>query len=212
MTLRILLSLVALVGASVWLTDRVGAQEYGGSKEGQTPKVDEEQAKMMEAWMKLAVPGEHHEHLKPFAGNWNNVVKWRYSPDAPWEETRGKSEAEWILGGRFLRQQTEGESMMEGSPPFEGFGIIGYDNLKKKYISVWMDNMGTMILIAEGTCNASGKVITFKGEYNDAMSGGKKKSKSVYRVINDNKYVIEMFDYGPDGREFKNLEVVFTRS
>ena len=34
---------------------------------------------------------------------------------------------------------------------FTGMAIEGYDNVKKKFVSSWIDNMGTMILNSEGT-------------------------------------------------------------
>jgi hypothetical protein len=43
------------------------------------------------------------------------------------------------------------------------------------------------------------------------MKGKKVKSRSIVRIINNSKFTFEM--YGPDenGKEFKNLEVVYTR-
>ena len=37
---------------------------------------------------------------------------------------------------------------------------MGYDKLKEKYVNLWIDDMSTMVMIAEGTADSSGKVIT----------------------------------------------------
>jgi hypothetical protein len=203
---------IACVGALL-LVNQVASRAENPSQEAKKQEAQKgqpggEMDAQMAAWMKLAAPGEFHEHLKPLAGKWTQVVRWRMAPEAPWEESKGVSTYTWVLGNRFLRQEVGGEM---GGQPFEGLGYLGYDNFKKKYVSVWMDNMGTMMMFGEGTCDAAGKVITTTGEYDDPMTGGKKKSKSVLR-IGDDKHVYEMYSYGPDGKEFLSLEITYTRA
>ena len=77
-------------------------------------------------------------------------------PNAPPMETSGSTETEMILGGRFLVDHTTGEF---NGQKFEGMGISGYDNIKQKYISVWLDTMGTGMMTAEGQADAKGKVL-----------------------------------------------------
>ncbi len=68
---------------------------------------DDEMAAMMGELMKYATPGEHHGHLKSLAGRWKMSSKFRMSPDAPWSESTGECESEWILGGRFLQSKVQ---------------------------------------------------------------------------------------------------------
>lgn len=164
---------------------------------------------MMELWKKMAEPGEYHAYLKPLVGRWNLVVRYRMAPEQPWEESTATGEYKWILGGRFLTQQTTGE-MMEGER-FEGFGMTGYDKVTKQYVSVWADTYSTGFMISKGTSDSSGKVFTFQGEYSDPMTGQTKKARSIIRIINNNKHIFEMYDHGPDGKEFQNLEITYTR-
>ncbi len=163
----------------------------------------------MAAWMKYAAPGEHHQHLKPLAGNWNLDVKYRHSPDEEWQTSNATSEVRWILGGRFLHEEVTGEEFM--GQIFQGVGIYGYDNYAKKYTSIWMDSMSTMTMASTGSCDASGKVLTYEGAYDDPFTGSKKKIKSTTRIINENKHVMESVDHTADGKEFKNMEIVYTR-
>ena len=97
--------------------------------------------------------------------------------------------------------------------PFEGFGMLGYDNMKKKYISMWVDNMGTGMMTSEGTADGSGKTFTFTTEegYVCPMSGQHEKPKTVLKMVGEDKMVFEMHNKGPDGKEFMNLEVTYTR-
>ncbi len=170
----------------------------------------EEMKKMMEA----STPGEAHGKLKPLAGKWTYVTKWRMTPEQPWEESTGKAEFKWILGGRILTQEIKGnpspnDAMMGG--PFEGFGITGYDNISKKYYSTWNDNMSTGTMMSEGTADGSGRVFTYESEYNCPMKGPNQHSKTVLKIEGDDKLVYQMFDKDDKGKEFSNLEVSYTR-
>jgi hypothetical protein len=196
MKLRRLLSLIVVGLAAMGLAGVV-AQE-------KKPKMDP----AMEAWMKYANPGEHHKHLQGLIGSWDAKTRWRPAPGAPVQESTGEAKHSWVLGGRFVHLTYESKFMEQ---PFSGIGYIGYDNYKQKYVSVWMDSMGTLMETAQGTSDAAGKVITLRGEYDDPVSGKTKTPKSIYRFTSPNQYVLEMYDTGPDGKEFKALEVVHAR-
>ncbi len=173
---------------------------------------DDQMEAMMAEFMKFATPGEHHDHLKPLAGKWNFSSKFRMSPDAPWSESGGKSESAWILGGRFLQSKVKSPPSEAMPFPFEGFGLLGYDNIAKKYISVWTDCFLTGVMVFTGSCDASGKVITFAGEFANPMKGGAmSKERWVYKIINDNKFIFEMWSPGEDGKEFQHGEITYTR-
>ncbi|MFQ5473207.1 MAG: DUF1579 domain-containing protein [Dehalococcoidia bacterium] len=169
-----------------------------------------DEAAMMEAWAKIAAPGEHHQHLKLYAGKWKQANKWRMTPEAPWIESEGQASAEFIFDGRFLMQKVKGAPVF-GDQPFEGLGIVGYDNYKKQYVSTWIDSMGTMIVMMHGTCDGSGKTITFRGEMDDPMSGSKLKLRVVYRSQGPDKYDMEYYMTGPDGNEFHSMTIAHTR-
>ena len=185
-----------------------GATLVGGPV-GAQQKQDEQA--MMEAAMKLAAPGEYHNYLKPLVGKWQTLGKFRMAPEAPWMESKGSGETEAILGGRFISSKYTSPPMMGAPQPFEGRGLIGYDNQKKKYVSTWVDNMGTMIMAAEGTSEDQGKTFTFKSNFFDAMTGKDSWMRSVYKVESPDKYVLEMYMPGPDGKEFLGMTIDHTR-
>lgn len=96
--------------------------------------------------------------------------------------------------------------------PFHGMSIFGYDNLRQEYVAFWIDEMSTTFMFSTGKSDESGKVFTFEGNYDDVMTGNKdKKFKTVSRILSDDKNVYESYDIGPDGKEFKSLEVTYTR-
>jgi hypothetical protein len=170
---------------------------------------DPETAKMMEAWEKAATPGEFHAHLKPLEGQWNTKVKFWMDPSAPPDESTGTCMRKWILGGRFLQEEFTGTDSQ--GQPFSGLGYSGYDNVKKKYVSTWMDTMCCGMMVSYGTCNPSGKEFTYVSDTDDPVTGKPKKMRSVLKIINNEKNIFEMYDTGPDGKEFKTLEAEYTR-
>jgi hypothetical protein len=169
---------------------------------------EEERAKMMEVWAKLATPGPNHKLLEPVVGSFNvRSVMWEY-PGAQAQESTGSSEHVWVLGGRYVQQTFRGSFMGQ---PFEGIGYTGYDNYKKQFISTWMDTMGTSMLISKGTADATGKILTSTGEWDDAMTGKKSTVREVVRIVDNDTHVMEMYMPGPDGKEYRNMEITYAR-
>lgn len=193
-----------LIVVTMMISPRVKSDD---KKPDGAPEMTEEQMKEMAAWMKFATPGEHHDHLKQLVGTWDATSKFWMEPGAEPQVTQGKGTWTPMLGGRYVKLEYEGEVMGQ---PFKGVGINGYDNFNRRYVDIWMDTWGTTPMISYGKCDASGKTFTYEGEYDDPMIGGKKKMRSVTRIINKDKVVFEMFETH-EGKEFRNLEVTYTR-
>ena len=179
------------------------------------PQGGQEMDQMMEQWMKMNQPGEHHKHLAPLVGTWTTVVKMRYTPDAPWQESTGTLLRESIWGGRYVTEEYKETRETPGGPadhpPFEGMGVIGYDTMKKQYVGGWIDNMSTGLMTSTGTCDPTAKTFTFIGEYLDPMTGKPKQSKHVIKITSKDQHVMEMYEVGPDGKEFVSFEMTCTR-
>lgn len=166
------------------------------------------QAAMMEEMMKMAQPSDAHKLLAQMSGKFDATVKFWTSPNAQPQESKAMANNQTILGGRFVMEDYQG--MMMGKP-FKGAGIYGYDNMKKKFFSTWMDETSTGAMNSEGTLDATGKILTFTGEMMDPMTQKMVKYRSVYRFENEKKYTMEMFE-NKDGKEFKSLEIAYNRS
>jgi len=175
------------------------------STENQGGKTDMQA--MMDVYMKLGTPGGPHKLLAGMAGSWTTKIKSWCEPKKPPMESIGTCEQKMVLGGRFLHQEFTGEMM--GSP-FTGIGVNGYDNHTKKYVSTWMDSMGTAILFFEGTAGPDGKTITQESRYDDPVKGPMK-WRSVTRIVDDNTHVFEMYATDKSGKEEKMMEITYTR-
>ena len=196
---------VSAVGLAVLLA--VTLPVPAGAQQGEKKMTPEQQA-TMEAWMKVATPGEGHKALEPMIGSWNVETTMWEKPGEPPQKGGGVAESSWVLGGRFVRQEFQGEF---GGMKFQGLGYTGYDNYKKKYIGSWMDTMGTMMMTSIGTVDASGKVFTATSTMDDVVTGKPMKVREVTRIVDNNKLVMEMFGPDPSGKEFKMMELVYTR-
>jgi hypothetical protein len=170
------------------------------------PAMDEKA--MMEAYAKAGAPGEAHKALEPFVGTFDAKITSWMAPGAPPQTSTGTSESRWALGNRFVEQRYEGTFMDQ---PFAGIGYTGYDNFKKKYVGTWMDSMGTSIFSQTGTADASRKNMTFTGTMDDPVTGKTSQVKSVIKVVDNNKHMMEMWGPGPDGKMFKMMEIEYTR-
>ena len=94
--------------------------------------------------------------------------------------------------------------------PFEGHSLVGYDNIKKVFESTWIDNMGTGITKLEGPYDPATKTITLSGKMVDPMGGKEMDVKQTFKFVDDNTQIMEMY-VTQDGKEFKNMEIKFTR-
>ena len=95
--------------------------------------------------------------------------------------------------------------------PFHGISLTGYDNVRQKYRSVWVDDMSTTMVTSEGDADTAGKVFTFGGDYACARTGEKhKKSTLIHRIISKDKHVFEMHDPA-QGNNSKMMEITYTR-
>lgn len=162
---------------------------------------------MMAAYQKLAVPGKQHEMMARWEGNWDIRMKTWMGPDQPPHESRGSGEFKSILGGRFL-QETLHSAMKEGS--YNGTGFLGYDNVTGKFVTVWIDDMSTSMMVFEGTASPDLKTITQTSHYDDPIQGPMD-FRTVTTVMDDDTLGFEMYATGKAGKEEKMMEVVYTR-
>ncbi|WP_312297540.1 DUF1579 domain-containing protein [Chryseobacterium sp.] len=167
-------------------------------------------ATAMKAWMEYSTPGEMQKMLAKSDGIWTGeTTMWMEDGGKP---MMSKSEAinKMMYGGRYQISNHKGSFM---GMPFEGMSIVGYDNSKKKFVSTWIDNMGTGIMHGEGDWNPSTKSVEFKGKMTDPSRPGKDCDfREVFTFVDDNTQKMEM--YGADsktGKEYKTMEINFTR-
>jgi hypothetical protein len=149
-------------------------------------------------------PGPAHKALGALTGSWKAEVKCWMDPDDPPNVSQATSTANWILEGRFLDEEFHGEMMGQ---PFTGRCLMGFDNTKQKFNSVWVDSLHTSMFTSEGKGDDANKVITLEGRMDCPATGQRNVPvKQLFHLISPEKHVLEMFN---DGR--KTMEITYTR-
>ncbi len=181
------------------------AQQPGGTPPAMSP---EEQA-MMKKWQAFATPGKEHALLAAKAGSWNVKVTMWNSPGSAPQVSDGTSEIAMILDGRYLQETVRGTFM--GSA-YEGHGLTGYDNIKKAFVSTWVDNMGTGIMTSEGKYDPATKTFTYMGMGPDAMTGKYVPMKGTETMKGPDQFTTEGYGQTKDGKGWwKSMQLEYTR-
>ena len=184
-------------------------EAQSGTAQAQPGAMSAEQQAMMDAWTRAATPGAEHARLaEHFAGTWDVAMTFWMDPDAPPMTERGTATTTPVFGGRQLRQDFKGTFM---GAPFEGTGLSGYDNVRKRYTSSWTDNMSTSHMLTLGDYDDATRTYTFSGEMADPMHPGSMiPVRETVRVIDADHHVMEMFE-PRDGKEVRTMQLEYTR-
>jgi hypothetical protein len=177
----------------------------------------EDMQKMMTQMMELSKLNENHKLLADLAGTWSYTVKMWMNPDpnAKPEESKGTAVRKSMMDGRFFVVDVAGKMEMPGADgkkkemTFKGMGIEGYDNVKKKFVGTWMDNMGTGVMMSEGDYDPATKTFTYASEY-EAIPGMKTKIREVVKIVDKDHHTFEWYE-DRGGKEAKTMEINYTR-
>lgn len=163
---------------------------------------------MEEMMAKMAAPGPNHERFKKMEGNWDAVVKWYMDPTQPPQESAATSVFRTIMDGRYLQEEVTGTMM---GKPFSGMGLTGYDNILKKYVGAWIDNVGTGIMASTGLPDAGGNTIHWTGQSSDPMTGKMVRFRMEMKITDENHMAYGMYTKAPSGKEAKVMTIDYTR-
>jgi hypothetical protein len=161
----------------------------------------------MKKWMDYSTPSDVHKMMASWDGNWKEEINFWMAPGAPPQKMESKCVNKMILGGRYQESKHIGDF---GGMPFEGISTLAWDNAGKYFISTWIDNMGTGLTVLKGEWDAATKTITLKGEMMDAMTGKAGPMRETLKIVDENTQIMEQFNM-KDGKEYKSMEIKFTR-
>ena len=154
----------------------------------------------------LSKPGPEHAVLKEMEGTWDAVMTMPGAPkDAP--ASKGKAVYKMELGGLWLTSTFEGDF---GGAKFEGRGIDGYDQFKKKYTGVWVDSMSSTPMFFEGARDEKTKVLTMTTEH-PGPDGKMAKWKTQSSSKDKDHHTFKMFLIGEGGKGEEMFTIEYTR-
>ncbi len=162
----------------------------------------------MEALEKAQLPGTIHQWLKAkLAGSWTMQGKIYMGPGEPQLAT-GSAEGKAIHGDRFLVEEFTSTSM---GKPMTGTIWFGYDNNRKRVTSAEIDSRGTSMTALSGTLDEATNTLTLTGPMWSHMLNREVSGRLVLHAESDKKHTVELYSTGPDGKEQKRMEQVYTR-
>jgi len=177
----------------------------------------EDMQKMMQQMMEMGKVNENHKLLSSCDGAWDYTVKMWMDGDTSKkpQESKGTAVRKSIMEGRFVEMDVTGKMQMpgpDGKPKemtFKGHSMEGYDNVKKKFVGTWMDNMGTAIMMSEGTYDPATKSFTYTSEM-EPMPGMKTPVREVLKLPDSNHMNLEWYET-QGGQEKKTMEIAYTK-
>lgn len=176
---------------------------------GTAGSMSPEEKAMMDAMMKAATPGANHQMLASIAGDWTFKNRMWMNPAAPPSESTGTVKYTTLFDGRYVQGEYRGDMM---GMPFEGLGLMGYDNTSGQFQATWIDNMGTMIMYMTGQYDAAAKTLTYSGQMDDPVKPGTKvKVREVVRLVSPDSHVMEWYETR-NGKETKTMEITYSRA
>jgi hypothetical protein len=184
-------------------TDKIGKEAMQKAQDALKQPAGEEDPYAMMA--KMAMPGEQHEQMKHFVGKWKGRV---VSMDPSGQEMTSDGVAEFTmeLDGRILVQKWEGSW---AGQPFKGYGVMGYDNMEKKYFSQWTDTASTNWMRTTGSFSAASKTFAMSGTM--PMMGQEMPVRDETVIKSADEHVMKMWMTGPDGNEMEAMTITYTR-
>ncbi len=218
LTTILLATLIAIPSfAQTTSTSPAGTSSQSAAQSA-APGGEQNPQEMMKQMMELAKLNENHKLLADLDGNWTYTIKFWMNPDpnAKPEESKGTAVRKSMMDGRYSTLDVTGKMEMPGPDgkkkemTFKGHGIDGYDNVKKKFVGSWVDNMGTGIMFSEGTYDPTTKTFTYTSEV-EAIPGMKQQIREVIKVTDKDHHTFEWYE-NRGGQEVKTMEINYTRA
>ncbi|MBA3832068.1 MAG: DUF1579 domain-containing protein [Chthoniobacterales bacterium] len=214
-TLKTALATTVAALAAAFIATPIFAAEPTPNDTATSPAGQAPDAEMMAKMMEMAKPGENQKLLGDRAGTWNYKLKFWMAPGAPPSESKGTAVTKSVFDGRYSLMNVTGKMEMPGadgkmkSMLFKGMSVDGYDNVKQKFVSSWIDNMGTGIMMSEGTYDPGTKTFTYQAE-EEMMPGMKTKVREVVKIVDKDHHTFEFYE-DRGGQETKTMEIDYTR-
>lgn len=175
----------------------------------ETSKEDLEERKARVAQIESRMMGPMHQLLVQFSGHWREEMKIWAGPKSEPSTTMVLRDSRLFGEGRFVTSTIVGQM---GNLPYEAQSSLGYDNSKKVFVKTWMDNLGTSILVLEGTYDEKSATIDFNGYTTDPLTKQPVKIHQILKMIDSQNQLLEIYVEMKEGKEVKLMEVKSIRA
>lgn len=146
-------------------------------------------------------PSPENQKLQELAGTWDAVMKFNGV------ESKASATYKSICSGMWLASDFKGE--MAGQP-FEGHGLDGYDQKKKKLVGVWVDSMNSAPLFMEGDVDPKTKMVVMTGA-SVGPDGKPQKFKTTTEYKDKDHFTFTMYMMAANGPDVLAFSIDYTR-
>ena len=181
-----------------------GAIAFAGSAFAADKPAAKKDAAAEMGGMEMPKAGPEHAALMKMVGKWNGTVKMTMAPGSEPMVMPCVEDVTSICNGMFIETVSKGTGPM----PFEGHGVTGYDQGKKKYTGFWCDSWGTGMMMYEGTMDAKG-TMTCSSSMTDPT--GMVQNFMMQDAMSDNNTRMMKMWMGKDMSGPPMMEITYTR-
>jgi hypothetical protein len=170
------------------------------------------------AFARRGLPGPGHAALAPLVGTWrveDSITIAIGTPDRPVVSDQIICRREWVAGGRFLRDVTEGTI---GGGPYWREGLLGYSNMDQRYEWVTADGFNANMMIYLGDKGSGPRlpivmsgVFTDQGVAGEQAAGKEVGMRTVISIESQDRHIFELYVTPPGTREFLADRKVYRR-
>ena len=157
---------------------------------------------------KVERPTLIHKELDRLIGTWDVAVEFRYGDRAM--KGTATCEAKWILDGRFVQQEYTSQFM---GKPLKILQLIGYDDVKKKLIEIYLASNRNQVNVNEGEITDGGKIWSNVGELMNVRTQKATRLRTQYTFHDADRFTLEWFQPDPaaEGKEVRMVSLTHTR-
>ena len=204
---------VLLAGAALLLASAAAVYDEERPERDLSKLTQADKAEIMQRHMAVMGPGEEHGLLSKYEGAWDQTTRMWMTQGADPITVKGTSNAEMVLGGRFLMIRGKGKFM---GMPNESLTMMGFDRRSGEFTIQAYDSSGTYSVGARGPLGEDGKTAVMHGTDYDAIGEGTQVYDFVMHWIDDDTWKVEIIFHdafhAPDGKPFKMVEITNERA
>ena len=174
----------------------------------------------MPEWMRRGMPGPGHAALEPLIGTWRVEMSiygtfGRSGDEPPIVSNDLICRREWVAGGRYLEDLTEGTA---AGGRYWRKGWLGYSNMDRRYEWVTIDAVNsTMMSYAGAPGSGAERPISMTGTFTDQGVAGESAvgrqvpMRTVVRFESADRHVFELYFTPPGRPEVLAARNIYTR-
>ena len=188
-----------------------GARKAPAQAAKEAPALEESAVRKMMESGKASVP-DNILVLAKLSGDWHYKAAIWAVPGAEPKWTTGTIRNDLIMDDRFMSSAYVGSIDIGGNELMnKGQGLIGFDNARKSFSSVWIESMTTGMMIGTGKYDKKANAIKETGQFTNPLTGMESKFRSELQFTGPDDYKRIIYAIDKSGKETKLMEFDYSK-